>query len=187
MIGSFEVKKGGKFVVSLTDVDGVDSNDSHAGYVELLKDTRPFVRIIEPKQNSWATSTVQLPIQISAEDDYGLSRVAVYRSLNDSRPLPMELPLSADSCRLNVGFRLPLSDYLLTPGDKLELFVRVEDNDPAEVKGSESPIHSVFIISHQQFMQMQQQEMGVESVLSKYRQIERQLESLEMMLSLIHI
>ena len=28
---------------------------------------------------------------------------------------------------------------------------------------------------------MQQQEMGIESVLSKYRQIERQLESLEMM------
>ena len=181
VVGSFEVKKGGKFVVSLTDVDGVESNDSHAGYVELLKDTRPFVRIIEPKQNSWATSSVQLPVQITAEDDYGLSRVAVYRSLNDSRPLPLELPLSDNSCRFNVGFRLPLRDYLLTPGDKLELFVRVEDNDPAEAKGSESPIHSVFIISHQQFMQMQQQEMGIESVLSKYRQIERQLESLEMM------
>ena len=181
VVGSFEVKKGGKFVVSLTDVDGVESSDSHAGYVELLKDTRPFVRIIQPKQNSWATSSVQLPVRISAEDDYGLSRVAVYRSLNDSRPLPLELPLSDNACRFNLGFRLPLSDYLLTPGDKLELFVRVEDNDPAEVKGSESPIHSVFIISHQQFMQMQQQEMGIESVLSKYRQIERQLESLEMM------
>ena len=181
VIGSFEVKKGGKFEVKLTDVDGVESSDTHAGYVELLKDTRPFVRIREPKQNSWATSTVQLPVQISAEDDYGLSRVAIYRSLNDSRPLPMELPVSVDSSRLDVGLKLPLRDYLLQPGDKLELFVRVEDNDPNEVKGSESPIHSVYIISHQQFMQMQQQEMGIESVLAKYRQIERQLESLEMM------
>ena len=57
----------------------------------------------------------------------------------------------------------------------------MEDNDPNEAKGSESPIHSVFIISHQQFMQMQQDEMGIESVLAKYRQIERQLESLEAM------
>jgi len=181
VVGSFEVDKGGKFEVKLTDVDGVESNESHAGYVELLTDTRPFVRIREPKQNSWATSTVQLPVQISAEDDYGLSRVAVYRSLNDSRPLPMELPVSDVSCRLDVGLKLPLKDYLLQPGDKLELFVRVEDNDPNEVKGTESPIHSVFIISHQQFMQMQQDEMGIESVLAKYRQIERQLESLEMM------
>ena len=181
VIGSFEVKNGGKFEVKLTDVDGVESNDTHSGYVELLKDTRPFVRIREPKQNSWATSTVQLPVQISAEDDYGLSRVAIYRSLNDSRPLPMELPVPDAACRLDVSLQLPLRDYLLQPGDKLELFVRVEDNDPNEVKGSESPIHSVFIISHQQFMQMQQDEMGIESVLAKYRQIERQLESLEMM------
>ena len=181
VIGSFEVKKGGKFEVKLTDIDGVESNDTHSGYVELLKDTRPFVRIREPKQNSWATSTVELPVQISAEDDYGLSRVAIYRSLNDSRPLPMELPVSEASCRLDMGLKLPLKDYLLQPGDKLELFVRVEDNDPNEVKGSESPIHSVFIISHRQFMQMQQDEMGIESVLAKYRQIERQLESLEVM------
>ncbi len=181
VIGTFEVKQGGKFEITLTDVDGVQSSEVHAGYVELLKDTRPLVRIREPKQNSWATSTVQLPVQISAEDDYGLSRVAVYRSLNDSRPLPMELPVSDTDCRLDVNFRLPLKEYLLSPGDKLELFVRVEDNDPNEAKGSESPIHSVFIISHQQFMQMQQREMGIEAVLSKYRQIERQLESLEVM------
>ena len=180
VVGSFQVKRGGKFQVTLTDIDGVQSTDSHAGYVELLKDARPFVRIQEPRQNSWATSTVELPVQISAEDDYGLSRVAIYRSLNDSRPLPVELPVSDTSCRLDVGLKLPLRDYLLSPGDKLELFVRVEDNDPSEVKGSESPIHSVFIISHQQFMEMQQQDMGIESVMAKYRQIERQLESLEM-------
>ena len=181
VIGSFEVKQGGKFEVKLTDIDGVESSDTHAGYIELLEDTRPFVRVRQPKQNSWATSTVELPVEISAEDDYGLSRVAIYRSLNDSRPLPMELPISDTSSRLDVSLKLPLRDYLLQPGDKLELFVRVEDNDPSEVKGSESPIHSVFIISHQQLMQMQQDEMGIESVLSKYRQIERQLESLEVM------
>ena len=119
VIGSFEVKNGGKFEIKLTDVDGVESNDIHAGYVELLKDTRPFVRIRQPKQNSWATSTVELPVEISAEDDYGLSRVAVYRSLNDSRPLPIELPVSEGACRLDMGLNLPLRDYLLQPGDKV--------------------------------------------------------------------
>ena len=179
--GEFEIQKSGKFEIRLVDTDGVESTQSVSGSVSLLKDTKPFVRLISPKQNSWSTATVNLPISIDAEDDYGLSNISLYRSLNDSRPLPIEFEFDPGSIRVSRRAFLPLNEYDLQPGDKLEMFARVEDNDPATVKGSESPIHVVHIISRQQYEQMNRQQLGIEAVMAKYRMIQRSLEGLEVM------
>ena len=179
--GEFEIQESGKFEIRLTDVAGVESTQSVSGSVSVLEDTKPFVRLMSPKQNSWATATVSLPISIAAEDDYGLSKLSLYRSLNDSRPVPIDFKFDVGSIRWNARAFLPLFEYDLQPGDKLEMFARVEDNDPRTIKGSESPIHVVHIISRQQYEQMNREQLGLESVLAKYRAIERRLEGLELM------
>ncbi len=181
VIGEFEIEQSGKFEIQLVDSDGIESSQTVSGSVTMLEDTKPFVRLTNPKQNSLATATVQLPISIDAEDDFGISNLSLYRSLNDTRPLPMKIEVPAGVSRWNFRNSLPLSQYDLKPGDKLELFARVEDNDPRSTKGNESPIHTVHIISRAQFEQMNQRQMGLESVLAKYRQIQRRLESLEAM------
>ena len=179
--GEFQIQQSGKFEIRLTDVDGVESTQSVSGSVSLLEDTKPFVRLVSPKQNSWSTATINLPISIAAEDDYGLSNISLYRSLNDSRPVPIDFEFDPGSIRINARAFLPLFDYDLQPGDKLEMFARVEDNDPASIKGSESPIHVVHIISRQQYERMNREQLGIEAVLSKYRMIQRRLEGLELM------
>ena len=179
--GEFQIQQSGKFEIRLTDVDGVESTQTISGSVSLLEDTKPFVRLVNPKQNSWATATINLPVSIDAEDDYGLSKISLYRSLNDSRPVPVEIKVDAGSIRFNARSFLPLFEYGLQPGDKLEMFARVEDNDPASIKGSESPVHVVQIISHQQYERLNREQLGIEAVLSKYRLIQRRLESLELM------
>lgn len=181
VIGEFEVENAGKFELKVTDIDGIESSQAIAGTVTLLKDTKPFVRLSNPKQNSLATATVNLPIGIEAEDDFGISSLSLYRSLNDSRAMPVAVEVENEASRWNVRAALPLREYDLEPGDKLELFARVEDNDPQGFKGNESPIHTVHIISRQQYEQMNQRQMGLEAVLSKYRQIQRRLEALETM------
>ncbi len=106
------------------------------------------MRIVQPPPTSLATPDVTLPVNLLAEDDYGIARVQLFRSLNDSRALPVELPVPQPAVtRFDGGQHLPLSAYGLLPGDVIKLFARVEDTDPAGTKGSESTVVTVRIIS----------------------------------------
>lgn len=179
--GEFLLDFNGKFELRLFNEEGMESNQNVFGSITLVEDLKPFVRMLSPRQSSMATATAQLPVVIESEDDFGLSKLEIYRSLNDSRPLPKQFDFRKSSSRIREKFLLPLAEYDLRPGDVLEFFARVEDNHPGYNKGSESPVHSVQIISQQQFERMNQQQMGIEAVMAKYRQIARRLESLETM------
>ena len=103
----------------------------------------------------WPRPPPTLPVALSAEDDCGISRLQLFRSLNDSRPLPVDLPLPPQPPRrLDESVRLPLDRYGLEPGDVIKLFGRVEDNDPAGAKGAESSVVTVRIISQEEFERM---------------------------------
>ena len=58
-----------------------------------------------------------------------------------------------------------------------KLYARVEDNDPAGAKGSESPVVTVKIISNEQMQQMLLAREGLETLLSKYAEAQRRLEA----------
>ncbi len=118
VMGQFSIAGDGKFLCRVIDEDGQESQQSFSGNVTMLADERPFVRITEPPKTSLATPTAVLPVTLSAEDDCGISRLQLYRSLNDSRPTPFDLPLPPHpSRRLDEQVRLPLDRYGLEPGD----------------------------------------------------------------------
>jgi len=177
--GSFTITGPGKFEVRVTDVDGLESRDSFSGAITLLVDEAPFIRLREPAPTSIATPSAMLPILLSGEDDYGISRIQLFRSLNASRPLPLEIPVPAPAAtRLDPSESLPLAEYGLQPGDVIKLFARIEDNDPAGAKGSESPIAEVRIVSQEDFERMVRIREGMQVLLSKYRQAQRRLDHL---------
>ena len=78
----------GKFEFRVIDDAGQPSQQSFSGNVTLVKDQYPLVRILRPPPQSLATPTAVLPVVLSAEDDCGISRLELFRSLNHSRPLP---------------------------------------------------------------------------------------------------
>ena len=176
--GAFTLSTPGKFEVSVQDVSGVSSKDTFSGGITLVPDQRPLVRVIEPAATSLATPEATLPVVLSGEDDYGISRLQLFRSLNDSRALPMDFVVSQPAePRFAPTQALPLSAYGLNAGDVIKLYARIEDNDPAGAKGSESPVCEVRIISQDDFNRMIRAREGLEVLLSKYRQAERRLES----------
>ena len=178
-VGQFEISGDGKFEFQVIDAAGQPSQQSFSGNVTLIKDQYPLVRILKPPPQSLATPTAVLPVVLSAEDDCGISRLELFRSLNHSRPLPAAVGLPPKPPhRRDEQIPLPLADYGLEPGDVLTFFARVEDNDPAGAKGSESPVVSVKIISQEEFEHMLRVRQGVEALASKYRQAQRRLEGL---------
>lgn len=185
VVGTFIVSGNGRFDLRLFDVDGQDSRDKFSGGITLLQDQRPTIRILKPPPRSLATPSVVLPVEIDAEDDYGLSRVQLFRSLNDSRFLPTSFPL-VDAVSVNVAPRrwngqvdLPLASYGLKPGDSIKFFARAEDNDPEAAKGAESPVVLVEIISQEEFEQLLLAKNGMELMLSRYREALRRLEAVK--------
>jgi hypothetical protein len=179
VMGQFSIDGDGKFECRVTDEAGQASQQSFSGSITMLADERPFIRITEPQRSAMATPTAMLPVVLSAEDDCGVSRLQLFRSLNDSRFLPVDLQLPPrQPRRVDESVPLPLERYGLEPGDVIKLFGRVEDNDPAGAKGSESPIVTVRIVSQEEFEQMLRTRGGVEALLSKYYQARRRMEGL---------
>ncbi len=179
VVGQFEVACDGAFSLHVIDVDGQRSQQPFGGKITLLADERPFIRLVEPQPRSLATPSVALPVAAAAEDDYGISRVQLYRSLNDSRPLPADLPVAErPPRRVYERVYLPLAEYGLQPGDVIKLFGRVEDNDPAGAKGSESSVVTVEIVSQEDFERLLRLRRGLEVLMSKYREAQRRMEGL---------
>ncbi len=115
--GTFEIRTPGKLTVGVTDTEQQASTDSFTASVGVLKDERPFVRLTEPKPNSFATPDVTIQVIASAEDDFGVSTLSHYRGLNDTRPRPMEIAVPAKHpTQVQGAISLPLSEYGLRPG-----------------------------------------------------------------------
>ncbi len=186
--GEFTLAAAGRIEIHVADVDRQSSTSPFTAAVTLLADERPFVRLLEPRPVSFAVPTAVMPVVIAAEDDYGISRLQLFRNLNDSTFLPADLPLPAATARTAYQVvPLPLGEYRVEPGDEIKLFARVEDNDPsvaatdgeqrAAGKGSESAVVTIRIISQEEFDQLRQTREGLEALLSKYQQVRRRLES----------
>lgn len=179
VVGTFTIQRSGPLQVQVIDTDGQLSQDTFTTSITRLEDERPFIRILQPQRQSLATPQARIPVQLAAEDDYGISAIMLYRSLNDSRPLPQRLPV-ADPSPLSTNDVLvfPLGEYDLLPGDTIELFGRVEDNDPAHPKGYESPITTIRIISQEELQRLMLAKSSMEVLQSKYQQAMRRLERL---------
>jgi len=172
----FELDKEGKFEITVTDVDDLRSLDVVYGKIVLQVDQRPIVRILEPRPFSLATPDIDLPISISAEDDFGITQLRLYRSLNGSAARPIDFPIDG-SARINVVQQLQLKRYGLVPGDEIELFARTEDNDPKSPKGAESPKTTIRIISIDEFQERMLEQRGAEALTAKYEAAQRHLEN----------
>jgi hypothetical protein len=180
VVGSFFIDRPGKMKLTIIDIDHQPALDPFVAMVTVLSDARPFVRIIEPRPESFATPDVTLNVQIAAEDDYGISRLELFRGLNDSRVLPTDIPVPpSQPTRLPASVPLNLADYGLEPGDVVKLYARVEDNDPAGAKGSETPVVMIHVISKEDFDRMVLAREGLEVLEAKYAQAMRRLEALD--------
>ncbi len=177
--GALSLERTCRLEISVTDIAGQSPRETFSAPLTLLHDDRPFVRLLEPRAVSFATPSTHLPVIVSAEDDYGVATLAVFRSLNESPYSPLEIPLPEVPPRQAYQvIHLPLDQYGLAPGDEIRLFARASDNDPAGAKGAESSVVTVRIISEEEFEQMLRTRDGLEVLLSKYQQAERRLEAL---------
>jgi hypothetical protein len=180
VLGSFVIATPGKLRLTIIDTANQPSREPYTAAVTVLKDERPFVRILEPKESAFATPDAKIDVNIAAEDDYGISSLQLFRGLNDARATAGNLPIPpGQPTHVSTVVPIDLGQYGLTPGDVLKLYARVEDNDPAGAKGSESPVVTVRVISNEDFNRMVVAREGLETLEAKYAMAARRLEALD--------
>ena len=177
--GYFVIADGGRFQLGVRDVEGRASRTRMTGAIVRLQDQRPFVRIVEPLTHSLATPTATLPVIVEADDDFGVTQLWLYRSLNDSRDLPLKLTKEGQvAARLRAEVQLPLDLYKLSPNDVLTFYARVQDNDPNAPKGAESELVRVTVISQEDFDKLTRAKATLQDMLTKYESQSRSVDAL---------
>ncbi len=178
VVGILTLTKNATFELSVHDVDGMESQENVTGNISILEDRRPVVRITQPRQISLATPDVDLSVVVLADDDYGITSLRLFRSLNGSPSTPVDAIVGQGS-RAEGNWVLPLPQFGLSEGDEIQLFARTEDNDPAGPKGAESAITKIQIISVARFQEMMIQQQGAKSIQAKYQAARRYFEQLD--------
>lgn len=123
----------GHYKVMLEDSLGFATRDPLAYTVEVFQDRAPTVDVIDPGEDTAMPRNQQINLGFVAADDYGLSRASLYyRKTGDEGDYSrIAIPLGEQKNHKEVAAAYPwnLADVTLFPGNSIEYFVEVADNN----------------------------------------------------------
>lgn len=168
--GTFEITSDLRFSAFVRDTDGLECKSPIQGRCIVVPDDKPRVALIEPLPRSYAIADVVLPVVIEAQDDFGISEVVLNRSVNGSRDMPMTVPFDPKIRRgMRLVVEMPLAEWQLEPGDVLSVWAQVRDNDPAGGKTAHTAVHTVSIITNEQYLAMMREQETIDDLEERYK------------------
>jgi hypothetical protein len=156
--------------------------------IDVLGDEYPFVNLIYPEDGMLLDDTVTIPVFATASDDFEISRTSLFMrkiSLNRfsgkiirSENIVKELKHSGQREGITiVNEYASCADLNLLPEDKVEIFLRVYDNDDVSgPKFTDSKVRTVVLPSLEQLFSSteknyENQKVKIESELERNREI----------------
>lgn len=135
--GQFVIDKSGSFHISLHDTQRVENiNPVEFGFIA-MRDEFPVISLIEQAENFDLDASMEIPMRLRIDDDFGISKVAValrvlseFSEEHDSvfKTINIDLPpIRAGS--LELDHYLDLAPFELAPNDLIEYYGIVYDND----------------------------------------------------------
>ena len=168
--GEFKVEDAAVFSVSLSDVDGLESQESRKGRVTILPDMRPRIFVLEPGRRAVATPDVSIPIVVRAEDDYAVDQVVWLRGLNRSieRPVRMKNVVPTAQGAVEARGEFNLRDLGVRPGDHVTYFFEARDNDPTGPNVTTSRFYTLDVISVEEYKDILQRLAAQRALFQQY-------------------
>jgi hypothetical protein len=155
--------------VDIADVRGTFSAAPLEVTQTALPDNPPGADIVQPPPLSVATPRSVLPLELRIEDDFGLGRVSMVRSLVGFRD---RTELLADgllprtfSGKESIGLQ-PLG---ARPGDVLEFYAEASDRNPSLLGITTSGVARVQIISEEDYAAILRARISIEEFTARYQ------------------
>lgn len=145
VLGGFVVERQGLLSISVIATDGVLCHEPISCAVVITPDRAPTVQMMSPPTVSYATPDATIDVVVEAEDDLGVGRLELLRSLNGSVPMPVKLNTTT---RPSIVSRSPfaISGLGLRAGDTLRLSAHAVDENPRGPSQDESDTHVIHIV-----------------------------------------
>ena len=138
--GTFSLRREGHYQIILRDARGIENSDPIAYSLKLLSDAFPSIILLEPAPQAELDEALTADLRLRLNDDFGFSRLHLFYRLAESRysdvmpsfvsiPLPLEAPRQLDQELTYTWLLTETTDLDLVPGDVVEYYVQVWDND----------------------------------------------------------
>ncbi len=138
--GSFRITGDGKYSVYLRSTEGVPNRDPIRYRISVRPDARPSVAFLSPEADAQINEDLVAPLRLRLRDDFGFSRVRLHYRLAKQRfgsgqtefstlSLPLDNPRKIDQVVAHDWLLAQESGLDLVPGDVVEYYVEVWDND----------------------------------------------------------
>ncbi len=178
----------GRYKVLLEDSLGFATRDPLTYTVEVFQDRVPTVDVLEPGEDISMPRGQVIDIGFVAADDYGLSRATLYhRKAGDEsfRAVNVGLAEQRGKREIAVAHRWDLSAVTLFPGNSIEYFVEVADNNTVTGPGvARSDVYRLTVPTIGEIYdtareQESQRAEAMETAIEDSRKLSEQLEKLQ--------
>lgn len=173
VVGSFVLNEAIAFQLSVTDVEGLESEESRRGRILVIPDVRPRIRVIEPGRHAVATPEARVPVVVQAEDDFGITRVLWFRGHNGSveRPSDMSFEAAGGPARVEARGAFDLAALGVRPGDRIDYFFEAADNDPRGPQVTSSRFYTLQVIPEEEYREVLRRASARRALFESYQRL----------------
>jgi hypothetical protein len=128
----FRALEDGTYGIVLEDELGYKTDEPLAYSIEVYKDNAPVLDVLEPGEDATLPRNSLIDVSFIASDDYGVAKAKIfYRKGGEDKYRGSVIPLeeSAGERDIAKSFTWDLSQITLFPGNYVEYFLQVEDNN----------------------------------------------------------
>jgi len=137
--GTFTLHRAGHYWIELHAPGGLTNPEPVRYTLELVPDDPPTITLLQPEATYTLDDALRAPLQVRVHDDFGFTALRLYWRLAEStfrtpetdfssRPLPLATPRPLDQ-EIQQQWDLRADGLDLVPGDVIEYYLQVWDND----------------------------------------------------------
>lgn len=175
--GSFIASDSGRMVFSITDADGLPSQNNLEGSLTVTHDLPPEIRIANPDHDSFVAMDFKLQAQIEASDDYGLREIRLHRALNGVYSPPKVFTYTNIVRDSHETFDFNFATLGIEPGDVVSMFAEAMDTAP-QPHLSRSQTIRVQVISVEDYNNYIREQSDISATEAKYQELNDDLQAL---------
>lgn len=192
LTASFIVQDSDYYSIHLLSQSGISNSDPVRYSVTPVGDRYPTVHIVSPDPDAVLDASLEVPLAARIDDDFGFTRLALYWRLAESRYDDImaefdsfDLAVPADRALLYVWAVNAVTGLDVIPGDVIEYYLRVWDNDGWNgPKPASSAVHRIRLPSlvehYEQLEDLQDHtESDLESLLEDAADLREQFNELK--------
>ncbi len=170
------LKRNADLEVVVRDIRGTRNKTPLKVRQQLVIDKPPEAAISEPAGFALATPSITIPLEGYAEDDLGLNRVDMVRTVVGYRDRMTTLGPAAPEIRLAFDQELDLKRLGVVPGQILEFYIEAMDSNPSLVGIAASEVVRVQIISDDDYAMLLRAQTTIDDLSRRYQAIRREME-----------